>query len=117
MYRFSGASARLRQLKASWLPARGRHGPKAELADEPTGRLRRPDFHALADTSQDAGRPPLPAREPLRQADTAGPAFTEEAIMDAVNAAKTDATVIAHEWTSTMVNGWDRQALSSESRT
>jgi benzoylformate decarboxylase len=61
----------------------------------------------LADTMPDAGRPPLPAREPLPQADTAGPAFTEEAILDAVNAAKTDTTVIADEWTSTDVT-WDR---------
>ena len=32
--------------------------------------------------------------------------------MDAVNAAKTDNTVIAHEWTSTMVNGWDRLEIT-----
>jgi benzoylformate decarboxylase len=62
----------------------------------------------LADTMPPAGRPPLPAREPLPQADTTGPAFTMEAIIDAVNAAKTDSTVIAHEWTSTMVTAWDR---------
>ena len=62
----------------------------------------------LADTIPDAGRSPLPAREPLPQADTTGPAFTMEAIMDAVNAAKTDSTVFAHEWTSTMVTAWDR---------
>jgi benzoylformate decarboxylase len=67
----------------------------------------------LADTIPAAGRPPLPAREPLAseplpQADTTGPAFTAEAIMDAVNAAKTDSTVIAHEWASTMVTAWDR---------
>ena len=62
----------------------------------------------LADTLPGAGRrPPLPAREPLPQADTAGPAFTEEAILDAVNAAKTDSTVIAHEWTSADAK-WDR---------
>ena len=61
----------------------------------------------LADTMPGAGRPPL-AREPLPQADTTGPAFTEEAIIDAVNAAKTDNTVFAHEWTSTLVNVWDR---------
>ena len=54
-----------------------------------------------------AGRPPLPAREPLPRADTAGPPFTEEAILDAVNAAKADSTVIAHEWTSTDLK-WDR---------
>jgi hypothetical protein len=34
----------------------------------------------LADTIPHAGRPPLPALPPLPQADTAGPAFTEEAI-------------------------------------
>jgi benzoylformate decarboxylase len=37
----------------------------------------------LADTMQAAGRQALAARE-LPQADTTGPAFTEEAIMDAV---------------------------------
>ena len=61
----------------------------------------------LADTILGTGRPPLPAREPLPQADTDGPAFTEEAILDAVNAAKTDDTVIAHEWTSADLK-WDR---------
>ena len=65
----------------------------------------------LADTIPGAGRPPL-AREPLSQADTTGPAFTEEAIMDAVNAAKTDSTVIAHEWTSTLVSVWDRLEIT-----
>jgi hypothetical protein len=29
--------------------------------------------------------------------------------MDAINAAKTDSTVFAHEWASTMVHAWDRQ--------
>ena len=61
----------------------------------------------LVDTMPSAGRPPLPTREPLPQADTAGPAFTEEAIMDAVNAAKTDSTVIAHEWSDAQLK-WDR---------
>ena len=65
----------------------------------------------LADTIPGAGRPPL-ARQPLPEADTTGPAFTEEAIMDALNAAKTDSTVFAHEWTSTMVNGWDRLEIT-----
>jgi benzoylformate decarboxylase len=32
--------------------------------------------------------------------------------MDAVNAAKTDSTVIAHEWTSTLVTAWDRLELT-----
>jgi benzoylformate decarboxylase len=66
----------------------------------------------LADTIPGAGRPPLPARGPLPQADTTGPAFTEEAILDAVNEAKTDSTVIAHEWTSTMATTWDRLELT-----
>jgi benzoylformate decarboxylase len=61
----------------------------------------------LADTMPAARRPPLPARQPLSQADTTGPAFTEEAILDAVNAATTDSTVIAHEWASTMAR-WER---------
>ena len=65
----------------------------------------------LADTIPSAGRPPL-AREPLPQADTTGPAFTEEAIMDALNAAKTDSTVFATEWTSTLVNVWDRLEIT-----
>ena len=66
----------------------------------------------LADTIAGAGRPPLPASEPLPQADTAGPAFTMEAIVDAVNAAKTDSTVFAHEWTSTMTTAWDRLEIT-----
>jgi benzoylformate decarboxylase len=66
----------------------------------------------LADTIPGAGRPPL-AQEPLPQADTTGPAFTKEAILDAVNEAKTDSTVIAHEWTSTMTAAWDRLELTS----
>jgi benzoylformate decarboxylase len=61
-----------------------------------------------SDPDEAAGRPPLPARQALPQADTTGPAFTAEAIMDAVNAAKTDSTVVAHEWASTMVTAWDR---------
>ena len=32
--------------------------------------------------------------------------------MDAVNAAKTDSTIIAHEWASTMVTAWDRVELT-----
>ena len=66
----------------------------------------------LADSIPAAGRPPMPPREPLPQADTTGPAFTEEAIMDAVNAAKTDSTVISHEWASTLVTAWDRLELT-----
>ena len=32
--------------------------------------------------------------------------------MDALNAAKTDSTVFAHEWTSTLVNVWDRLEIT-----
>jgi benzoylformate decarboxylase len=82
-----------------------------EAARAPFGRILIGDpadaVKRLADTMPGAGRPPLPAREPLSQADTAGPPFTEEAIIDAVNAAKTDSTVIAWEWTSPS-SKWDR---------
>jgi benzoylformate decarboxylase len=73
------------------------------LIGDPADAVRR-----LADTIPPADRPALPGPRPLPQADTTGPAFTMEAIVDAVNAAKTDSTVIAHEWTSTMVTAWDR---------
>jgi benzoylformate decarboxylase len=88
------------------------------VTDDPDEAARAPFGHVLigdpadavkrlADIMPGAGRPPLPAREPLPQADTAGPDFTAEAIIDAVSAAKTDSTVIAHEWASAMVT-WDR---------
>ena len=77
------------------------------LIGDPSDAIKR-----LADTIPAAGRPALAAREPLPQLDTAGPPFIAEAIMDAVNAAKTDDTVIAHEWTSTMVSAWDRLELT-----
>jgi benzoylformate decarboxylase len=76
------------------------------LIGDPADAVRR-----LADTIPAAGRPPL-AGQPLPQANTTGPAFTEEAIMDAVNAATTDSTVIAHEWTSTMGSVWDRLEIT-----
>ncbi|HEY6789533.1 MAG TPA: benzoylformate decarboxylase [Trebonia sp.] len=87
------------------------------VTDDPDEAARAPFGHILigdpadavkrlADTMPGAGRPPL-AREPLPQADTAGPDFTAETIIDAVNAAKTGSTVIAHEWASAMVT-WDR---------
>jgi benzoylformate decarboxylase len=86
-----------------------------EAARAPVGHLLIGDpadaVKRLADTMPGAGRPAL-ARQPLPAADTAGPAFTAEAIMDAVNAAKTDSTVIAHEWTSTMVTAWDRLEIT-----
>jgi benzoylformate decarboxylase len=85
-----------------------------EAARAPVGRILIGDpadaVKRLADTIPGAGRPSL-ARGPLPQADTTGPDFTVEAIMDAVNAAKTDDTVIAHEWASAMVK-WDRLELT-----
>jgi thiamine pyrophosphate-dependent acetolactate synthase large subunit-like protein len=77
------------------------------LIGDPADAIKR-----LADTIPGAGRPPLPAGEPLPQADTTGPAFTMEAILDAVNAAKSDSTVFAHEWTSTMASAWDRLEIT-----
>ncbi len=75
-----------------------------EAARAPVGHLLIGDpadaVKRLADTMPSAERRRLAAREPLPPADTTGPAFTEEAILDAVNAAKTESTVIAHEWTS-----------------
>jgi benzoylformate decarboxylase len=65
----------------------------------------------LADAMPGAGRPPLPPRDLTPQPDTTGPAFTDEAIIDALNAAKTDSTVIAHEWTSAGKK-WDRFDLT-----
>jgi benzoylformate decarboxylase len=86
-----------------------------EAARAPVGHLLIGDpaeaVKRLADTIPAAGRTAL-AREPLSPADTTGPAFTDEAIMDAVNAAKTDSTVFAHEWTSTLVNVWDRLEIT-----
>jgi benzoylformate decarboxylase len=87
-----------------------------EAARSPVGHILIGDpaeaVKRFADTIPDGGRPPLPARQPLPPADTTGPAFTMEAILDAVNAAKTDSTVIAHEWTSTMASAWDRLELT-----
>jgi benzoylformate decarboxylase len=54
------------------------------LIGDPADALKR-----LAASVPDAGRPPRPAQPPVPPADTAGPVFTAEAIMDAVNAAKT----------------------------
>jgi benzoylformate decarboxylase len=66
-----------------------------EAARAPMGRILVGDpaeaVKRLADTIPGAGRPPL-TREPLPQADTTGPAFTEEAIMDAVPSACSSAT-------------------------
>jgi benzoylformate decarboxylase len=76
------------------------------LVGDPSDALTR-----LAGALPPASRPPLPPRAPLPAADTAGPPFTGEAILDALNAATTGSTVIAHEWTSAATK-WDRFELS-----
>jgi benzoylformate decarboxylase len=99
--------------------------PGAELwavTADPDEAARAPVGHILIGDPADAltrlagavastGRPPLPPREPLPQADSTGPAFTDEAIIEALDEAKTDNAVIADEWTSTDVK-WDRFDLS-----
>jgi benzoylformate decarboxylase len=50
-------------------------------------------------------------RHRIAPADTLGPAFTAEAIVDALDAAKDTDTVIAHEWTSAETL-WDRFDLA-----
>jgi benzoylformate decarboxylase len=59
-----------------------------EAARTPVGHILLGDpadaIKRLADAIPGARRPPLPAREPLPRADTTGPAFTKEAILDAV---------------------------------
>jgi benzoylformate decarboxylase len=82
-----------------------------EAARAPFGRILIGDpadaLSRLADETRATMRPPLPARAPTPQADTAGPAFAAEAIVDALDAAKSDTTVIVHEWTSAE-KLWDR---------
>jgi benzoylformate decarboxylase len=65
----------------------------------------------LAAAMPDGGRPALAPPDGSPRADTTGPAFTAEAITDALDAAKTDSTVIVHEWTSAD-SGWARFDLS-----
>jgi benzoylformate decarboxylase len=77
------------------------------LVGDPADALTR-----LAGALPAASRPPLPARASLARADTAGPPFTDEAILDALDAAVTGSTVIAHEWTPAAAN-WDRLALTT----
>jgi benzoylformate decarboxylase len=87
-----------------------------EAARAPFGRILVGDaadaVARLADEMPATTRPPLPARA-LTPADTDGPAFTAEAIVDALDAAKSDATVIAHEWTSGD-KVWDRLDFTSK---
>lgn len=65
----------------------------------------------LADTTPADARPPLAALARPRPLDETGPAFSAEAILDALDAAKDENTVIAHEWTSVDTT-WDRFDLS-----
>jgi benzoylformate decarboxylase len=65
----------------------------------------------LADTASTGERPPLvPVDRPAAR-DEAGPAFSAEAIVDALDAAKDADTVLAHEWTS-IDTTWDRLNIS-----
>jgi benzoylformate decarboxylase len=89
------------------------------VTSDPDEATRAPFGHLLVEDPSDAvnrladatptptSRPPLPPREPAPQPDVTGPAFTDEAIIDALNAAKSDSTVIALEWTSVDAK-WDR---------
>ena len=65
----------------------------------------------LADTVPATGRTALTALSQPEPHDEAGPEFSAEAIIDALNAAKDQNTVIAHEWTSVDTT-WDRFDLS-----
>jgi benzoylformate decarboxylase len=82
-----------------------------EAARAPFGRILIGDpADAVARLAADmpaTTRPPLPARASTPQPDTNGPGYTAEAIIDALDAAKSDGTVIAHEWSSAATK-WDR---------
>jgi benzoylformate decarboxylase len=65
----------------------------------------------LADTGSTNQRPPLPPLERTNRLDETGPAFSAEAIVDALDAAKDEDTVLAHEWTSVDTT-WDRFDIS-----
>ncbi|MBO3749289.1 benzoylformate decarboxylase [Streptosporangiaceae bacterium NEAU-GS5] len=74
-----------------------------EAARAPVGHIAIGDpadaMARLAEAIPQSGRP-KPSLRSIPQADTTGPAFTAEAILDAVDAGKTDDAVIALEWTS-----------------
>ena len=76
------------------------------LIGDPSDALAR-----LADVVPSSGRSPQRPLERTDIRDEPGPAFAAEAIVDALNAAKDDTTVIANEWTSTDTS-WDRFDLS-----
>ncbi|WUD71095.1 benzoylformate decarboxylase [Streptomyces sp. NBC_00510] len=74
-----------------------------EAARAPFGRLAVGDpsdaLVRLAEAAAPADRPWPPERT-VTAADTSGPAFTAEAILDAIECGKSDDTVFALEWTS-----------------
>ena len=76
------------------------------LIGDPSDALTR-----LAGSMPAAGRPPLTSPAQPGLLDEAGPAFSADAIISALNAAKDENTVIAHEWTSVDTT-WDRFDLS-----
>jgi benzoylformate decarboxylase len=76
------------------------------LIGDPTDAIAR-----FADAVPAAGRMPLAALDRAERPDQTGPAFTSEAIVDALDAATDDGTVIANEWTSVDTT-WDRFAIS-----
>lgn len=86
-----------------------------EAARSPVGRalIGNPSdaLTRLADTTPSGERAPLAALARPRPLDEPGPAFSAEAIIDALDAAKDESTVIAHEWTSVDTT-WDRFDLS-----
>ncbi|MBN9113576.1 MAG: benzoylformate decarboxylase [Pseudonocardia sp.] len=65
----------------------------------------------LADTTLAGERPPLTAPARPRPLNEAGPEFSADAIIGALDAATDENTVIAHEWTSVDTT-WDRFDLS-----
>ncbi len=76
------------------------------LVGDPSDALRR-----LADAAGSANTAPLERLTRPGSGDEAGPAFSAEAIVDALDAAKDDSTVIANEWTS-IDTTWDRFDIS-----
>lgn len=80
------------------------------VTDDPDEAARAPFGHMIVGDPSDAlarvakavpytGRP-RPAPRTVPEADTTGPAFTAEAILDAIDRGKSDNAVIALEWTS-----------------
>ena len=92
------------------------------VTSDPDEAARAPVGHILIGDPSDAltrlrgsmpatGRPPLTSPAQPGLLDEAGPAFSADAIISALNAAKDENTVIAHEWTSVDTT-WDRFDLS-----